>query len=119
VEYNSAGQLLPNKEIRNMKKLLVLAMVFSVMMVGVAAIAQDNMGQGSSDKAAAAPLKSIKGTIKADGDKYTFVSDKDNKSWDIMNPEAVKGHEGHHVEVSAHVYKDKMAIHVMNVKMLK
>lgn len=101
-----------------MKKLLVLAMVFSIMMVGVAAIAQDNMG-GSSTKAAAAPLKNIKGTIKADGDKYTFVSDKDSKSWDIMNPEAVKGHEGHHVELSAHVYADKGAIHVMSVKMMK
>jgi hypothetical protein len=101
-----------------MKKLLVLAMVFSVMMVGVAAIAQDSMG-GSTTKAAAAPLKNIKGTIKADGDKYTFVSDKDSKSWDIMNPEAVKGHEGHHVELSAHVYADKGAIHVMSVKMMK
>jgi len=102
-----------------MKKLLVLLMVFSVMMLGVAAIAQDNMGQGSTEKAAAAPLKTLKGTIKADGDKYTFVNDKDNKSWDIMNPDAVKGHEGHHVQLSAHVYADKMAIHVMSVKMMK
>lgn len=102
-----------------MKKLLVFAMVFSVMMIGMAAIAQDNMGQGSTTKAAAAPLKTLKGTIKADGDKYTFVNDKDNKSWDIMNPEAVKGHEGHHVQLSAHVYADKMAIHVMSVKMMK
>lgn len=102
-----------------MKKLLLFAMMFSVMMVGIAAIAQDNMGQGSTTKAAAAPLKHIKGTIKAEGDKYTFVADKDQKSWDIMNPEAVKGHEGHHVQVSAHVYADKGAIHVMSVKMLK
>jgi len=26
---------------------------------------------------------------------------------EIANPEALKGHEGHHVEVSAHVYADK------------
>ncbi|HTZ98621.1 MAG TPA: hypothetical protein VMB18_19620 [Terriglobales bacterium] len=102
-----------------MKKLLLFVMVFSVMLLGVNAIAQDNMGQGSSDKAAAAPLKTLKGTIKADGDKYSFVSDKDKSSWSIMNPDAVKGHEGHHVELSAHVYKDKMAIHVMSVKMMK
>jgi hypothetical protein len=103
-----------------MKKLLVLVMVCSVMMIGVSAIAQDNMGQDSSGaKAATPPLKMIKGTIKADGDKYTFVSDKDQKSWDIMNPDAVKGHEGHHVEVSAHVYKDKGAIHIMKVSMLQ
>ena len=70
-------------------------------------------------KAADAPLKNIKGWVKADGDKLTFVADKDKKSWDVINPEALKGHEGHHVEVSAHVYADKGQIHVMSVKMLQ
>jgi hypothetical protein len=36
-----------------------------------------------------------------------------------MNPEKLKGHEGHHVQLSAHVYADKNTIHVMSVKMLK
>jgi hypothetical protein len=36
-----------------------------------------------------------------------------------MNPEELKGHEGHHVQLSAHVYADKNSIHVMSVKMLK
>lgn len=104
-----------------MRKLLILFLAMSVMSLGVAALAQD-MSQGSAqtDKAAPAPpLKNIKGTVQADGDKLTFVSDKDKKSWDVVNPEALKGHEGHHVEVSAHVYADKNAIHVMSVKMLK
>jgi hypothetical protein len=74
---------------------------------------------GKSDKAAKAPLKTIKGTVKAEGDKVQFVADKDNKTWDVMNPEALKGHEGHHVAVKAHVYADKDQIHVMDVKMLK
>jgi len=104
-----------------MKKLLVLVLAISVMALGTVAFAQDmSQGSGQMDKAApAAPLKNIKGTVKADGDKLTFVADKDMKSWDVMNPEALKGHEGHHVEVSAHVYADKNAIHVMSVKMLK
>jgi hypothetical protein len=102
-----------------MKKLLVCLLAISVLL-SVAAVAQDNMGgTEKKEKAAAAPLKTLKGTIKADGDKYTFVSDKDQKSWDIMNPEAVKGHEGHHVSLSAHVYADKGQIHVMNVTMMK
>jgi|SRR5579863_606975 len=100
-----------------MKKLLVLTLALSVIMVGVAAMAQD-MSQGTAP-AAAAPLKNIKGTVKADSDKLTFVTDKDQKSWDVMNPEALKGHEGHHVLLSAHVYSDKNAVHVMSVKMLK
>jgi hypothetical protein len=76
-------------------------------------------GSGQAAKAAPAPLKNIKGMVKADGDKVTFVADKDKKSWDVVNPEALKGHEGHHVELSAHVYADKDQIHVMSVKMLK
>jgi hypothetical protein len=102
-----------------MRKLLVLAMAVCVMFTTLA-LAQDTAAQsGGSDKAAAAPLKSIKGTVKMEGDKTVFVADKDQKSWEIINPDAVKGHEGHHVEVSAHVYADKGQIHVMTVKMLK
>jgi hypothetical protein len=103
-----------------MKKLLVVVLGMAIAMsMSVGAFAQDSSGMGKSDKdAAAAPLKSLKGTIKADGDKYTFVSDKDQKSWDVVNPEALKGHEGHHVELKAHVYADKGQIHVMEVKML-
>lgn len=102
-----------------MKKLLVLLLGLAVVLT-ISAVAQDSgMGKmDKSDKAAAAPLKTLKGTIKADGDKYTFVSDKDQKSWDIINPEAVKGHEGHHVQLKAHVYADKDQIHVMEVKMV-
>ena len=101
-----------------MKKLLILVVAISVMFT-VAGFAQDMSKDSGMSKAAPAPLKNLKGTVKADGDKLTFVSDKDKKSWDVANPEALKGHEGHHVEVSAHVYADKGQIHVMSVKMLK
>ena|ERR1700690_4544074 len=101
-----------------MKNLLILALALSVMF-SVAGVAQDTSQDSGMAKAASAPLKNIKGTVKADGDKVTFVADKDKKSWDVVNPEALKGHEGHHVELSAHVYADKDQIHVMSVKMLK
>jgi len=78
------------------------------------------MAQTQADQAGAqAPLMTLRGTVKAEGDKYMFVNDKDGKSWDVMNPEELKGHEGHHVQLSAHVYADKNSIHVMSVKMLK
>jgi hypothetical protein len=104
-----------------MKKVLALVLGLSVIF-SVAAFAQDaGQSAGTTDKTAtsAAPLKTIKGTVKAEGDKVTFVSDSDQKAWEVVNPEALKGHEGHHVQVSAHVYADKNAIHVMSVKMLK
>src|ERR1700678_2043461 len=80
----------------------------------------NNMSQPEDDQSAAkAPLMTLKGKVKAEGDKYMFVNDKDGKSWDVMNPEELKGHEGHHVQLSAHVYADKSSIHIMSVKMLK
>lgn len=103
-----------------MKNLLVLLMAIC-MFCGTAALAQDTMKSCDMAKASAAkaPLKTLKGMVKADGDKMTFVNDADQKSWDVMNPETLKGHDGHHVQVSAHVYEDKNSIHVMKVKMLK
>ncbi|HEX3587088.1 MAG TPA: hypothetical protein VH024_13895 [Candidatus Angelobacter sp.] len=105
-----------------MKKLLILTLAACVAF-SVAAIAQDSAKKCDSGmsmgKEAKAPLKTLKGTVKQDGDKVTFVSDADQKSWDVMNPETLKDHVGHHVSVSAHVYADKDSIHVMSVKMMK
>jgi hypothetical protein len=109
-----------------MKKLMISAFVLTFAL-SLGAFAQqgsmspdNNMTQTQADQAGAkAPLMTLKGTVKADGDKVTFVNDKDSKSWDVMNPEELKGHDGHHVQVSAHVYADKSAIHVISVKMLK
>ena len=103
-----------------MKKLLMLAVAICLA-CGTIALAQDNMGKScdmGKSKMATAPLKTLKGTVKAEGDKITFVNDADQKSWDVVNPEKLKGHEGHHVQLSAHVYADKNSIHVMSVKML-
>ena len=102
-----------------MKKLLSLTLALGVIF-SLAAVAQEMGKTDDMNKpGAAAPLKTLKGTVKAEGDKITFVNDADQKSWDVMNPEALKGHEGHHVQLSAHVYADKNTIHVMSVKMLK
>ena len=105
-----------------MKKLLILTLAACVA-CSVAAVAQDagkNCNSSMSmGKEANPPLKTLKGTVKQDGDKISFVNDADQKSWDVMNPETLKDHVGHHVQLSAHVYADKGSIHVMSVKMLK
>ncbi len=103
-----------------MKKVMICLLALTFAMCLTAFAQQDSrMSQTQADQGAAkAPLMTLKGTVKADGDKYTFV-DKDGKSWDVMNPEELKGHEGHHVQLSAHVYADKNSIHIMSVKMLK
>lgn len=63
-------------------------------------------------------LMDLKGTVKADGDKITFIEDEGGKSWDVVNPETLKDHVEHHVQLNAHVYADKGQIHVMKVTML-
>lgn len=52
----------------------------------------------------------------AAGAKAVVVTDSDQKVLEIENPDAIKGHEGHHVAVTGHVNGDK--IHVDNLKML-
>jgi hypothetical protein len=104
-----------------MKKIPGIAFAL-LMVVSITAVSHVSMAAARPGLAAlpqGSPLKTMQGTVKPDGDKIKFVADEDGKSWDVMNPQALKGHEGHHVELSAHVYADKGAIHVMSVKMVK
>jgi hypothetical protein len=97
-----------------MKKLLTI--VFAIFLLASFSLAaqdttnQDNMKAGTSMKAA-----SITGKVSDDG--KSFVSDKDGKSWTISNPDAVKGHEGHHVTLKAHVSADTNQVEVVSLKM--
>ncbi|MGA8617528.1 MAG: hypothetical protein WB660_03275 [Candidatus Sulfotelmatobacter sp.] len=97
-----------------MQKLMTICFAVSLLLCGVAvaqdAMKQDNMKADSTSKA-------VKVTGKISDDGKSFVSDKDSKSWTITNPDAVKGHEGHHVTLTAHVYPDKNQVHVMSLKM--
>ena len=97
-----------------MRKLLNIFFALSLL-VSLVAVAQDTMKQDTMKNDASAKAVDVTGKISKDG--KMFVSDKDSKSWTIINPEAVKGHEGHHVTLNAHVYPDKNQVHVMSLKM--
>jgi hypothetical protein len=104
-----------------MKKLSV-ALLALVVLISLSALAQygsdtqDSDKKDSTAKTSAGPAaKDVVGTIGKDG--TTFTGDKDKKSWKLVNPEAVKGHEGHHVKLNAHFYPDKGEAHVMSVSM--
>jgi len=106
------------KEVLSMKT-LILATLSLCFALSTVAFTQDAPKQApQKDQAAGAQLTSITGTVKADGDKLTFVTDTDQKAWNVENPESLKGHQGHHVQVRAHVYTDKDSIHIAEVKML-
>jgi len=96
-----------------MKKLLTILFALGLL-TSMSLIAQDTMKQDNM-KATSTKASSITGKISEDG--KTFVSDKDGKSWNISNPDAVKGHEGHHVTLKAHVAADSDSVEVVSLKM--
>jgi S-disulfanyl-L-cysteine oxidoreductase SoxD len=63
-------------------------------------------------------LKDIQGTVKEDGDKLKFMAD-DGMIWDVMNPEALKGYEGLHVQLNVHLFLSTSSIHVHSINKLK
>ena len=97
-----------------MKKLLAILFALTLL-TSLSLVAQDTTKQDSMKSDASTKAASITGKISDDG--KSFVSDKDGKSWTISNPDAVKGHEGHHVTLKAHVSADKNEVDVVSLRM--
>ena len=75
-------------------------------------VSDDKCGaKGANDKAEACTKKCL-----AAGAKMVIVTDTDQKILMVDNPEALKGHEGHHISASGTVKGD--SIHVDSMKML-
>jgi len=104
-----------------MKKLLAICFAGSLLMLGTAwaqdAAQTDPMKKSDTMSDTKAKATKVAGKISDDG--KSFVSDSDSKTWAIENPEAVKGHEGHHVVLTAQVDADKSEVHVKSLKMAK
>src|SRR6266513_2806223 len=106
-----------------MKKLWILA-ISVFLALPVIALAQDpaqgndTMKQGHDTmKQSPSGKTSVKGTLSEDG--KTLTSDSDGKSWTVANPDAVKGHEGHHVELKGSADATSGEIQVTSVKMMR
>jgi hypothetical protein len=114
-----------------MKTLLVVSLAF-ILALPVIAMAQDpaapagsqasqqpgasQTGASQGNDTMGKASGNVKGTVSQDG--KTLVGD-DGKSWTIANPDAVKGHEGHHVELKGSADAATNQIQVSSVKMLK
>lgn len=120
-----------------MKRLLTIAFAFLVT-CSITLFAQSTSGAAQTDNQAAKTDKkvdkaekkeakaaakgkdmSLTGWIKSEGGKTTFVNDKDKQSWDISNPDAVKGHEGHHVSIKAKLNEADHSLTVDKLKMMR
>lgn len=109
-----------------MRKVIVLCLAICFVFA-LTALAFDDMGKSTtvngwvSDskcgaKGANAGAEACTKKCLAAGEKIVIVTDKDQKVLMVDNPEALKGHEGHHIAVTGHMAKD--SIHVESAKML-
>lgn len=96
-------------------KTFLLAFIMCIG-IGITAVAQNALSLSSpKNQAANARLISMLGAVRADGEKLTFVTDL--RTWNVDNPEILRGHEGHYLRVYAHVYSENGWIHITEVKM--
>jgi len=106
-----------------MKKLLLLCLALCLVffMVGLASASDMTVNGYVSDSQCGAKgaKESHADCMKkclAKGAKAVIVTDADQKVLTIDNPDAVKGHEGHHVAATGTVSGD--SIHINSLKML-
>jgi len=99
-----------------MKKLMIFGFAL-VLAMSAAAVAQDSMKPDTMKSDSSMKATSVTGKISDDG--KSFVGDKDGKTWTISNPDAVKGHEGHHVTLKAQADASKGEVKVMSLKMAR
>jgi len=109
-----------------MKKLLLLCVVLSLLFFVVSAVAGDMSKPATVNGWVSDSQCGVKGANAAGADctkkclekgaKMVFVTDEGQKVLTVDNPDALKGHEGHHIAVTGHVSSD--SIHVESAKML-
>ena len=99
---------------------LLASFVMAVAMIASAGDSQTVNGWITDSKCGAKGANAgAEGCTKkclAAGAKVVVVTDADQKVLMVDNPDALKGHEGHHVAVTGSVTGD--SIHVDSVKML-
>jgi|SRR5579872_1297705 len=104
--------------------------IFAALMLALActtfAVAQDqdrdrdrHEDRQDQDRATHAGREmSLTGWIHREDDHYVLESDQDHQRYRIQNTEAVREHEGHHVQVNARMHEDNHSLEINQVNML-
>jgi hypothetical protein len=109
-----------------MRKVVLICVVICFLLA-LSALAFDDMGKSATvngwvaddkcgAKGANAGAEACTKKCLAAGAKMVIVTDKDQKVLAVDNPDALKGHEGHHIAATGEVKGD--SIHVDSMKML-
>jgi hypothetical protein len=116
-----------------MKKLMTAVFTF-ILALSMSAFAQGSGTGAAADKSDKKIQKAEKkeakaseegkdmrltGWVRSENGKTIFSNDKDKQNWDISNPDAVKGHEGHHVHVKAKLDESNHSMTVDKVSMMR
>jgi hypothetical protein len=100
-----------------------IAVALGLVLLASATLAEDITGVHGwiEDGLAKTPGTSSEAVRRSitNGAKYVFVDDLTKNVWVIDDPEAVKGHEGHHVSINGGMDKVAMTVHVSQLTMLK
>jgi hypothetical protein len=121
-----AAEATLKKEKSAMRKVFLICLGLCVVLA-VSALAFDDMGKSATvngwvtdakcgAKGANAGGEACTKKCLAAGEKMVIVTDKDQKVLMVDNPDALKGHEGHHIAATGAVKGD--SIHVQSAKML-
>jgi len=113
-------------EYRAMRKVLLICLALSFVFA-LSAMAFDDMGKSTTvkgwvvddkcgAKGANAGAEACTKKCLAAGAKMVVVTDGDQKILMVDNPDALKGHEGHHMSITGTTKGD--SIHVDSMKML-
>jgi hypothetical protein len=108
------------------RKILLICIAICFLLA-FSALAFDDMGKSGTvngwvvddkcgAKGANAGAEACTKKCLAAGAKMVIVTDKDQKVLVVDNPDALKGHEGHHIAATGSVKGD--SIHVDSMKML-
>ncbi len=109
-----------------MRKVLMLCFA-CLFLLAIYAVAFDGMGKSETvkgwvtddkcgAKGASAKAEACTKKCLASGANMVIVTDGDQKVIKVDNPDALKGHEGHHISATGTVSGDSM--HVDSMKML-
>jgi hypothetical protein len=101
-------------------KSAILATLALATICTAGAVAQDQNQDHHDQQATSHRVKktSVKGYVRKDGDNYVVEDDRDKTRYRVQNTEAIREHEGHHVQVNARLHEDDRSLEVSKVKRL-
>jgi hypothetical protein len=100
-------------------KIAIFATVALAMICTAGAVAQEPDHHDPQASSQHVTKTTVRGYVRKDGDNYVVEDDKDKTRYRVQNTDAVREHEGHHVEVKARLHEDDRSLEVSKVKRLK